>query len=333
MRAIACIDRSAHKAAEGFYNWSDVEPIAFGGTVIDLMQISYTYAVNGLTFFDVVKQMGSSLGSGEGVVIVGHGNDHALLLPLVRKTTQKLTRSTVTTLINFMSGADKRSATQVAASSDVRIKSKTTFLEMCDWIDIIRERNLGHVALRACNLGKTGVGFLQELKTLFNCQMVSGPMIKDAYVDWNPNNVARSIQDFERVINDPLYRKMIVWGQTPNRVAIQTTQTKAQAEDHSFSMESLAESSTAIQTFLDDMFPTTKHFQYRPGQTVPIHGFYYEGAVVFPNTHYYSQLLCTAPSYQVIPLPMYFPPEEVKRQGIISRIRSNVQVRRAARKS
>jgi len=52
--------------------------------VIDLMQISYTYAVRGRTFFDVVHQMGTSLGSGEGVVIVGHGNDHALL-PLCKK--------------------------------------------------------------------------------------------------------------------------------------------------------------------------------------------------------------------------------------------------------
>lgn len=333
MRAIAYIDLAAHKAAESFYHWSDVEPITFGGTVIDLLQISSTYGVQGLSFFDVVHNMGTSLGAGEGAVIVGHGNDHALLLPLSRKTTQKLTRATVMTLNNYLSGADKRTAAQVAASAEIRIKSKNTFTDLCEWIEIIRERNLGHVALRACNLGKSGVGFLEDLKTLFNCQMVSGPMIKDAYVDWNPNNVARSLQDFEKVIQDPAYRKMIVWGTTPNRVAIQTTQTKAQVADHSFSLESLAESSTAVQTFLDEQFLTTKHINYRPGQTVPIHGFYYEGAVVFPNTHYYAQLICTAPSFKEIPLPMYFPPAEVVRQGLISRIRSNVQLRRARRNS
>ena len=65
MRAIAYIDSAAHKAAEGFYNWSDVEPITFGGTVIDLLQISSTYAMHQLSFLQVVHNMGTSLGPGE----------------------------------------------------------------------------------------------------------------------------------------------------------------------------------------------------------------------------------------------------------------------------
>ena len=333
MRAIAYIDRAAHKSAEAYYNWADVEPITFGGTVIDLLQVSSTYGLHGLTFFDVMHNIGTSLGQGEGAVLVGHGNDHALLLPLSKKTTQKLTRKTVTTLNNYLSGADKRTAVQVAGSVDIRIKSKTTFLDLCDWIEVVRERNLGHVALRACNLGQSGVGFLEELKILFNCKMVSGPMIKDAYISWNPNNVAHSLEDFEKVIKDPKFRHMVVWGTTPNRVAIQTSQSASQAADHSFSIESLAESSTAIQAFLDEQFPTTKRLLYRLGESVPIHGFYYKGAVVFPNTDYYAKLICTAPSFKEIPLPMYFPPEEAVRPGLIGRIRSNIQLRRARRNS
>ena len=153
-------------------------------------------------------------------------------------------------------------------------------------------------------------------------------------IDVLVNNAAVAhVEDFEKVIKDPKFRHMVVWGTTPNRVAIQTSQSASQAADHSFSIESLAESSTAIQAFLDEQFPTTKRLLYRPGQSVPIHGFYYKGAVVFPNTDYYAKLICTAPSFKEIPLPMYFPPEEAVRPGLIGRIRSNIQLRRARRNS
>lgn len=331
MRAIAIIDKAAHKAAERYYQWANIEPIAFGGTVIDSLEINYVLGRLGLTFFDTVRFLGESLNNGEGAVIVGHGNDHALLLPLVKKTTQKLTRNSVSVLNRYLSGAGNIKVTDVMASPDIRIKSKTTFLDLCDWIQIVRERNLGHIALRACNLGASGAGFLDELRVLFNCKMISGPMIKDAYVDWDPNNVARSVAHFEEVIKDPRYRQMIIWGTSPNRVAIQTSQTAAQAADHSFTLESLAESSTAIQKFLEEQFPASKALQYKPGMTVPIHGLYYKGAVVFPGSDYYARLLITSPAFTQIPLPMYIPPDEQMRTGLVARIRSRIQERRASR--
>lgn len=331
MRAIAIIDKSAHKAAEDYYKWANIEPIAFGGTVIDSLEINYVLGRLGLTFFDTVRFLGESLNPGEGAVIVGHGNDHALLLPLAKKTTQRLTRNSVSAFNRYLSGTGNSKTADVMASPDIRIKSKTTFLDLCDWIQIVRERNLGHIALRACNLGASGAGFLDELRVLFNCKMISGPMIKDAYMDWNPNNVARSVAHFEEVIKDPRYRQMIIWGTSPNRVAIQTTQTAAQATNHCFSLESLAESSTAVQKFLEEQFPATKTPQYKPGEAVPIHGLYYKGAVVFPGSDYYANLLITSPAYTQIPLPMYIPPEQQLRTGLLARMRSRIQQRRAAR--
>ncbi|MFO0979891.1 MAG: hypothetical protein U0996_26060 [Planctomycetaceae bacterium] len=330
MRAIVIIDYAAHKAAERYYNWANIEPIAFGGTVIDSLEIDYYLGRLGLTFFDTVRFMADSLNNGEGAVIVGHGNDHALLLPLTKKTTQKLTRNSVSALNRYLSGTGGKTE-DVMASPDIRIKSRTTFLDLCDYIQIVRERNLGHIALRACNLGASGAGFLDELRVLFNCKMISGPMIKDAYVDWNPNNVARSVAHFEEVIKDPRYRQMVIWGTSPNRVAIQTSQTAAQAADHSFSLDSLAESPGAIQKFLEEQFPASKTPQYKPGMTVPIHGLYYKGAVVFPGSDYYARLLITSPAYTQIPLPMYIPPEEQTRTGVLARIRSRIHDRRAAR--
>jgi len=335
MRAVAFIDSSAHQSAEAFYNWCNIEPITFGGTVIDTLQVSSTYAAHKLSLRGVLKNISYSLGPGEGAVIVGHGNDHALLLPLIKETTQKLTRETAVALNNYLSGFDKRKAADVANSTQIRIRSKADFLGLCELISDVRSLGLGHVALRACNLGATGIAFMEDLKKLFNCQMISGPMVKDAYVDWNASQKARSPEDFEKVLQDNAVGHLQVWGTAPNRVAFHVKQSPEQQKTSSFSLSSLARSATAVQAFLQEQFSTTKPFTYRQGMIVPIHAFYWKNIIVFPNSKFYSQLLCTCPSFKEIPLPMYIPPEEsfTPRQGLISRIRSNIQERRLDRRS
>jgi hypothetical protein len=328
MRAIAMIDTAAHKVADQYYPWADMEPVTFGGVVIDSLEVKYTYGIPGLTLFDTVKMIATSVGDGEGAVIVGHGNDHALLLPLAWKTTQKLTRQAVVALDRYLSAVPRPAPEKAKAWPDIRIKSTKTFKELCEWLSIIREMNLGHIALRACNLGQNGVGFLDEIRKLFRCRMVSGPIIKDAYVNWNPNNVAPNIEHFESIIHDPRYARMTVWGTSPNRMAIQTTQTASQAANHEFSLESLAESPTAIQAFLQDQFPSTKVPQYRPGMTVPIHGLYHKGAIIFPNSEYYGKLMLTSPACAEFSLPMYIPPEAQFKPGLLARVRSRIQSRR-----
>lgn len=123
--------------------------------------------------------MGTSLRPGEGAVLVGHGNDHALLLPLSRKTTQRLTRKAMTTMTGYLNGTEKRKTEVICNSVDIHIKSKSDFLDLVDGIDALCDQRIGHVALRACNPGKSGAGFLE---------------------------------DDDRIIHAPAYRQLIVRG-------------------------------------------------------------------------------------------------------------------------
>jgi len=333
MRSIVITDSSAHPAAAPFYTWCNLEPISFGGIVIDWLQIDKVLPKPKLTLFKILEDICYS-NRGEGAVVVCHGNDHALLVQLHKNTNQKLTLSAAQTLVSFLDRQTAKSEKEIAKELGFATKELGDFQILCDLLVDVRALRLKHFALRACNMGKTGTLFLETVKRLLQCDMISGPYCKDAYIDWNPHNYSPNSEHFEKTIADVRLGQKLVWGQKPNRVAIQGGQTPAQQARSEWSMASLAENSTsAVQEFLEEFFPTTKPFTYCQGTIVPIHGFYYNGAIVFPGSAHYAGLLVTVPKFESIPLPMYFPPEEVVRpiQRITAKIRSGFQRRRAAR--
>jgi hypothetical protein len=330
MRAVAFVDQAAHKAAVDFYRWCKCEPIPFGGSVGGYLYIESAVPYQTMNLVELTGDMLFKLSPGDGAIFVSHGNDHALIFRLARSGSRSLTQDNARTLSDYLDGRIEMSEREMARTLGIR--DIVDFQALCDNLTDVRKKQFGHIALRACNLGKNGIGFLREMRRLFNCQSISGPMVKDAYIYWDTDYVARSVEEFADIVDDKQRGWLQKHGKAPLRTIFHVTQTPKQKEKHEFGIESLFEQRASLQAFLNDAYYSETPLKATFGATLPLHAFYYETLLIFPKQPEYLKIMLTWPAYTPIELPP-LPPLQDKNPGLIERIISRSRERREARRA
>jgi hypothetical protein len=188
--ARAIIDEAAHPQAMNWYAGHPTEP---GGTTaartLVTLAVTSHVGLRGITLEAVLDDIIANVRSGEDVIIVGHGREGGLSMPLVTGSEARARAEHLGALAGDRAARDPllgvlppRADAEVAAQLGLavpvvaRIRAK---------MNAVRALRLRHVALRACNLG-AWPNVLASFRPFFGCAHVSAPDLRDTFGHANP---------------------------------------------------------------------------------------------------------------------------------------------------
>lgn len=168
--AIAFIRIDEHPAAVPFYkNFAPEEPISPSG----VMKLKTFHKIKDMTAYRLLKTIANKAKKNSEVLIVTHGTDRGLVLPLTNSNTVLLERESIRVFLDkSQSRADKLAKLQV---NEKQLK----LLE--EAVKKVKKLALQRVEFRACNVGQN-VKTLEALRDFFGARIAGGPDLQDAYV-------------------------------------------------------------------------------------------------------------------------------------------------------
>jgi hypothetical protein len=167
--AIAFIQINDHPAAYPFYkDFAPKEPISPSGE----MKLTKFHKTKALSALDLLKIIGAKATKGSEILIVTHGTDHGLILPLTPGNSTYLEQEPITIFFDTsVSRADKKAKLQV---------TETELEELEKAQKKVKKLALKRVEFRACHVGgdpKT----LEALRDFFGARAAGAPDLDDAY--------------------------------------------------------------------------------------------------------------------------------------------------------
>lgn len=266
--SFAFVDTSAHPRAVDYYQMFHSEPIGASGAI----PVDGIEGIARLTLEALLDGILRRVGRNENIVIVSHGQDIGLALPLVvgppstpraRAEALGMLGSDRETVFDGMmappvSVEQIQQSTHLAADQITRLRQK---------MNSVRALQLNHVALRACNIGTWG-NALSTIRAFFGSRAISGPDIRDTFGSLNfgtPTTDARVWQSWERGHPDAF-----VEGSSPNRVGLHTTTPTAR---HAYTLSAIADSSAAVRAWASRHLLGGSSATYTSG-AVPYHGLF-----------------------------------------------------------
>lgn len=228
MATIAFIDMNAHAAAMPWYRTNPREPIGSGR----VLQVSQAVPLSPASLDGLLDAILRSARAGDNIIIVGHGRELGLAMPLLPRSRTRA-RAEIVALL----AADRetggslpmpaRSSAEVARSCGIppiqvdQLRAK---------MNRVRALRLQHVALRACNTGGWPDA-LRKYKPFFGATEVSAPDRRDVYGTLNPGGL---VANMDAWVSRHSRGHIYVEGVAPDRVAIQTE--GGATEDHAYSI-------------------------------------------------------------------------------------------------
>lgn len=264
---------------------------------------------------------------GDSLVIVSHGNNEQILIPLGVGSRAGLNYANVRKLNECL---DNPNCDYKVAAGQLGFTSTVQFEKLMSYFFILRLLKLNHVGFRACRAGND-MGLVIELSKLFNCRTISVPMLRDFFTKTTMKFINTKQMDEIQKTRPNLY----YFGEKPYRVVIDYlisgSSGKIWFNAELGSEELKTRTSKAVDQFLAAKFKFSKPDQIRRKDDLFLHGLFLEGKApyfYFPSDPGYNNNLRTWSNEPFIP-DMYIPKEQ-DRDGI-RRLIDNVRERRVQR--
>jgi hypothetical protein len=272
-RAFVHASSLGHPAAAPFYKLHPKEPIAPAGD----LTIVVTALLKRMTALDLLQQMvrqSASLQGGD-VLIVGHGTDEGMSMPLapVRTSAARLQNNALELLFENERGAitDEEAARRLGLPRDVLTRLK-------DLTGRVQGLGIRRVEVRACTVGAKQTT-LQNLRQFFGARQFGGPRVLDAFGGFNPVR-SGSTKKFEKFLTD--HPGAAVEGPSGHRLAF-TRHPSGLIKD------SAVESAKALEIWAAQKFPSGK-LPPAKGEVL-YHALLERQQLTFPNEKRYRDLL------------------------------------------
>lgn len=241
MATLAFVDIRAHRQALPWYRTGPREPIGRNRTV----QVSGAVPVSPVSLNGLLDAILQNARAGDSIIIVGHGREGGLSMPLFPHSPSRARAELVALLASDRPASGflpmpARPSAEVApicgltAAQVDQLRSKMVRL---------RALRLQHVALRACNTGGWP-DVLRMYKPFFDATEVSAPDRRDTYGELR---IGAHVPDLDRWLRDHADGHTYVEGNAPDRVAIQTV--GGASEEHSYAAAIATESSAGLDAW------------------------------------------------------------------------------------
>jgi hypothetical protein len=270
------IDSKAHPTAMAHYAWYPLEPSLRSHH--NWLAIVTRYDMPHMTLVDLLENIPRKCSVGDDVLIVCHGTDRSLSIPLFPGTQAKVNPLFVNMLFH---SPDTFIPEQVNPAMVERLTRAK---------DAVKKKELAHVAFRACKMGNSDP-LLAALKKLFGCQSISAPFLRDAHAPFKPEvfNSTTKYETYKKKHPNAKDRVLTEYGESPNRLVTYVKYwTDKEGHDH-FKVEGAAESKKGVQDWIDTMFSPYLD-PYQEGQTLYLHAMF-NRPLLYPRQPEYAQNL------------------------------------------
>ncbi|MBL8795662.1 MAG: DUF4157 domain-containing protein [Planctomycetia bacterium] len=225
-----------------------------------------------INLFDVLSRAAEYALTPNGAVLIEcHGDPDGLSIPLIPGgLPRKIGPTGPTSIIDYLTCRHKKYSDDAAAygmfmyeyskssgqTERDRQRAVKQLQTMRQKIDILRAKQLRHVAFRACQVGKNPAA-LNGLKELFGAEHASAPKLRTFFGYFNP-----AIDDSAETWNEVqgLDSKWQVFGAKPNRFAV-----LIKGKDPNAGNKSVAECRAAVTSFVENYYPPAYNYQYKKG--------------------------------------------------------------------
>ncbi len=270
--ARAFIHASEFPAAAPFYAIHPTEPIVSAGA----LKVIASTKLTRMTAVDLLQSMVQQRKKLEGgnVLIVGHGTDQGMSMPLAPGSASRLQNNALGVLFKNESRgvADAQAARQLFVSPATLQRLKVLAAT-------VRALGLQRVEARACTVGAEQAT-LENLRRFFGARVFGGPKVFDVFGGF-PRQRPGSAKAFEKWYQD---RGAKVEGPPGKRIAFTLF-------DDGRIREFAVESADALRIWAAAKFPTG---QPKPRGAVHYHALLENWQPVFPNEPRFRQLLAHA---------------------------------------
>lgn len=241
MATLAFVDIRAHRQALPWYRTGPREPIGRNRTV----QVSGAVPVSPVSLNGLLDAILQNAHAGDSIIIVGHGREGGLSMPLFPHSPSRARAELVALLASDRAASGfipmpARTSTEVAPICGLSVAQVD---ELRSKMVRLRALRLQHVALRACNTGGWP-DVLRMYKPFFDATEVSAPDRRDTYGELR---IGAPVADLDRWVREHVDGHTYVEGTAPDRVAIQTI--GGASEEHSYDAAIAVESRAGLDAW------------------------------------------------------------------------------------
>ena len=278
---IAFTDPAVHPASAPFYRMFPWEPLPQGKEV----KIERVVEMRRMTLESLLERIPQEVARGKDFMIIYHGTEIGLSLPITRQQQQVKADSRV---LGFLLDSDL----SISELAGRLIVSETKAARLRQLSDAVRALGPQCVLLRACNTGKRPA-ILSVNKEFFGAGRLGAPDVRDAYAQLRPGRPNSSTSYRERWLNrNPQHHVYEVplngWlalatsGIAPGRTG--------------FRLNALTDSRQSVGFWMDVYLSRLHSAHTFRGRSVPIHAIVDATAsfpLVFPGEDNYTSHLVT----------------------------------------
>jgi hypothetical protein len=278
MSSVAFLDTKAHPSSDDHYAWYHLDVKKSGYPKPTWVPVSRVHACPNMNLHQLLTKMQNHLCFNEDVLLCCHGTFKTLSIPFVAGGKYKVDPESVKYFLS-----KKPASKEDAAVLGISLKQLGEIKEMLAWVHM---RKIGHLAIRACNLGQNEL-LLEAIKKLFKADSLSAPTKRDAFCPFRPR-VARSAKEFDGFVRK--HPSAIVTGYAGQRMAVDVTYGA-----HSFGMDGMGETEDAVNGWIGEKFSPYLP-KWKAGQPIYIHALYTK-PLSYPrdpdygsNIHYFERV-------------------------------------------
>jgi hypothetical protein len=213
---VAYTDILVHPASGPFYTMFPWEPVRMQAEI----KVDRIVEVTGLRMEWLLDQIPSAVGQAGNVVIIYHGTDMGLSMPLAIGTQVHADSEMMAVLDSSRSDTD---VAQMCQFPNPRTTGAQRVHTLREKMRRVKDLRLNSVELRACNTGQS-MEHMQTIKRFFNCRTLGAPKLRDSYFFLDPGTATSHAQTWENWQHShPRHRLFDVPGDGRVGIAIRET--------------------------------------------------------------------------------------------------------------